>query len=135
MKRKVKYVKRKSVQMMKIFNLISVLVLYITFFIYYGVSTRPCDFKFLLVSGSFENVSWHDFPKLYRNTDFLQVDPLRLLLAHDRLYAIIFKLSKDLVTAKRDRNRQIRRQTDVDFFDHNLNRIIRMGCLFENHPT
>lgn len=105
-----------------------------------GVSTRACITKDLVVLGSFENISGHYSQILYQQLGYLHVHPLRLLSAHDLLSQIVWHnatpfILKILINSKKGQHRQIRGQTCIEFFKHNLKRITRIGCLFENHPT
>ena len=98
----------------------------------HGFSTRAGNIRILFELGSFEIISGHHCEIRYEKLGYLNVYPLRLLLAHDLLSTLGWY---DSILFYKAQYRQIRGRMHLGFFDHNLNRIIRMGGLFENHPT
>ena len=95
----------------------------------YGGSTRAGNIKILLGLGDFGNFSGHYSQFHDQGSGYLQVHPLRHSDTHNLLARLVwyktifFTLKKDLT------------KSDICLFEHKKKIIIRIGCLFENHPT
>ena len=88
----------------------------------YGGSTRAGNIKILLGLGDFGNFSGHYSQFHDQELGYLHVHPLRHSGTHN-------------MKSEKDHLRQSMGQKPICLFENKLKIIIRIGCLFENHPT
>ena len=111
--------------------------------LFYGVSMRARDRSKYLIIGSFNKFDGHSSDLPHWELGLLNGYLLRLLSVHVLILKLafystptLFVLNRGLIKSRMSEHRKIEGCTHiVVIFDHNLRRIIRIGCLFENHPT